>query len=30
MKETLLYGNLQRIGNATMAGVDVGSDVKIL
>jgi len=30
MKETLLYGNLQRIGNASMAGVDVGSDVKIL
>ena len=30
MKETLLYKNLQRIRNASMAGVDVGSDVKIL
>jgi len=30
MKETLLYKNLQRIHRASMAGVDVGSDVKML
>jgi len=30
MREELLYKNLQRIRNASMVGVDVGSDIKIL
>jgi len=30
MREELLYKNLQRIRNASMVGVDVGSNVKIL
>jgi hypothetical protein len=30
MKEEMLYKNLQRIHRASMVGVDVGGDVKIL
>jgi len=30
MKEELLYKNLQRVQNASMVGVDVGSDAKVL
>jgi len=30
MRGELLYKNLQRIRNASMVGVDVGSDIKIL
>jgi len=29
MRENMLYNNLQRIRNASIVGVDVGSDVKI-
>jgi hypothetical protein len=30
MREQMLYRNLQRIRNASMVGVDVGGDIKIL
>jgi hypothetical protein len=30
MREQMLYRNLQRVRNASMVGVDVGSDAKIL
>jgi len=30
MKENMFYNNLQRIRNASMVGVDVGSDIKML